>query len=551
MPYRELTMIDVKEVLRRWQAGHSARKIEKETGTDRKTVARYAKYAAELGLPRDRPLTDDDVHAVAQCVQARPLPSPSEEWQQLAERKEKIEAWLQRDRPLRLTKIHRLLEREGVSASYPTLRRFAITELGWHQKEGTVRIEDGEPAQEAQVDFGCMGLIIDAETQHRVKLWVLLVTLVYSRYMFVWPTLRQTTAAVCEGLDRAWWFFGGVVHVLIPDNTKAIIQEPDALSPKLTEAFGDYAQARNLFVDPARVRAPKDKARVENQVPYVREDWFDGEEFTSLKDARESAEQWCRDIAGARIHGTTRKVPREVYEAIEKPLMQPAPTQLHDVAQFADPTVHPDYHIQVFGGLYSVPERFKGKQVHVRADRVLVRIYLGTELIKVHPRQLPGGRSTDPKDYPDSKAIYALRNVDALIAKAKERGAHIGTYAERILGGPLPWSRMRQAYSLLRLCDKYGSGRVEAVCQSALAFDVIDVKRITKMLKTPQYNQSAVPDKQRKVVQLTLPRFARDSAHFETVGARQPDPCLCCDDTECSCAVTTNKESSICKKGES
>jgi hypothetical protein len=214
--------------------------------------------------------------------------------------------------------------------------------------------------------------------------------------------------------------------------------------------------------------------------------------------------------------------------------------------------VHPDYHIQVFGSLYSVPERFKGKQVHVRADRVLVRIYLGTELIKVHLRQLPGGRSTDPKDYPDSKSIYALRNVDALIAKAKERGAHIGTYAERILGGPLPWSRMRQAYALLRLCDKYGSGRVEAVCQSALAFDVIDVKRITKMIKTPQYNQSAVPDKQRKVVQLTLPRFARDSSHFETTRALHPEPCpCCCDGTECSCAVTTNKESSMCKKGES
>ena len=74
MPYRELTMIDVKEVLRRWQADHSARKIAEETGTDRKTVARYTGYAEQLELPRDRPLTEAEVHEVAQCVQARALP---------------------------------------------------------------------------------------------------------------------------------------------------------------------------------------------------------------------------------------------------------------------------------------------------------------------------------------------------------------------------------------------------------------------------------------------------------------------------------------------
>jgi hypothetical protein len=101
----------------------------------------------------------------------------------------------------------------------------------------------------------------------------------------------------------------------------------------------------------------------------------------------------------------------------------------------------------------------------------------------MHPRQAAGGRSTDPSDYPSGKADYALRSVDALLAKAKDKGHHVGVYAERLLGGPLPWARMRAAYALLRLCDKFGDGRVEAVCQSALAFDVIDVARITRMLK--------------------------------------------------------------------
>jgi hypothetical protein len=143
-----------------------------------------------------------------------------------------------------------------------------------------------------------------------------------------------------------------------------------------------------------------------------------------------------------------------------------------------------------------------------------VKIYFGTELIKMHPRKPAGGRSTDTSDYPAGKATYALRSVDALIAKARERGAHVGTFAERLLGGPLPWTRMRQAYALLRLCDKYGEGRVEAVCQSALAFDVVDVVRVTRMLKTA--SKPATKNADHKVVQLTLPRFARPEEHFET-----------------------------------
>jgi len=106
--------------------------------------------------------------------------------------------------------------------------------------------------------------------------------------------------------------------------------------------------------------------------------------------------------------------------------------------------------------------------------------------------------------------------VDGLVAKAKDKGLHVGIYAERLLGGPLPCTRMRQAYALLRLCEKYGDGRVEAVCQSALAFDAVDVERITRMLKRATKPASPEHVGDNKVVQLPLPRFARPEQHFET-----------------------------------
>ncbi len=250
-------------------------------------------------------------------------------------------------------------------------------------------------------------------------------------------------------------------------------------------------------------------------MPFVRESWFDGETFASLEDARASALTWCRDVAGTRVHGTTRKIPCEVFEAIERPAMRAAPDAIYDVPLYFDSAkVHPDHHVQIANALYSVPHRFLRKHVRVRADRKVVKIFFGTALIKIHERQPPGGRATDPADYPAEKSVYALRDVDTLRKRARERGTHVGIYAERLLDGPLPWTRMRQAYALLALCEKFGDGRVEAICQSALAFDVVSVARIAKMVKTAA--KPPEPDLAGKIVQLPLPRFVRPSDQFET-----------------------------------
>lgn len=516
MAFREIRMVDVKEILRRWQSGQAQREIARGTGVDRKTVQRYVEQAVAAGVASDQSLSDEVVHVVAYGVRSRAAPEVSAPWQALLPHRMQIEAWLKQSRPLRLTKVHTLLERQGVTCSYATLRRFAMAELGWHGVEPTVRVDDPPPAVEAQVDFGQMGFLVDAETEKRRMLWALIITLCFSRYMFVWPLFRQTTAAVCEGLDEAWKFFGGMTKTIVPDNTRAMIFAADPLTPMLVAAFTDYAQARGLFVDPARVRRPKDKARVENQVPYVRENWFAGEKFTGLDDARRSARHWSSETAGRRIHGTTKRVPREVFEAEERPEMLPAPTEAFDVPVWTDAVVHTDHHIQVLSALYSVPTRFLRKQVRVRADSQVVRIYLGTELIKTHVRMPPGGRATDPSDYPQGKSVYALRDINALENKAKELGHHIGLYAARLLSGPLPWARMRQVYALLGLCEKHGAGRVESLCQSALAFDVLDVGRLKKMLQSAP-RPADLDGSPGKVVPLHPPRFARPAEQFRTV----------------------------------
>ena len=192
-------MIDVKEVLRRWAAGQSARQMAREGVVSRGTASRYIEAPISLGLSTSDELTDDRVRAVAHCVQARPLPAVSDPRQLLQTRRIQIEKWLKQDEPLTLVRVRELLARDGTDVSYATLRRWAQATLGVGSRSPTVRVDDPPAGEEAQVDFGFMGYVNGAHGKRR-KLHVLIITLPMSRYEFVWPTFLQTTENVTVGI---------------------------------------------------------------------------------------------------------------------------------------------------------------------------------------------------------------------------------------------------------------------------------------------------------------------------------------------------------------
>jgi hypothetical protein len=153
----------------------------------------------------------------------------------------------------------------------------------------------------------------------------LIFTAVVSRHMFVWLTYSQTLAAVITGCEAAWAFFGGVFKVLIPDNLKAVVTDPDAVNPRLSTGWLDYAQHAGFGTDPARVRRPQDKPRVERVVQYVRGNFWAGESFTDLADAQARVIVWCSERAGMRIHGTTATRPVEMFAQVESRFLLPVP----------------------------------------------------------------------------------------------------------------------------------------------------------------------------------------------------------------------------------
>jgi len=519
MAFREVPVFEVREVLRLWLRGEGLRSVERLAGVDRKTVRRYVAAAEELGLVRDGgegQLCDEFIGSVVEAVRPHRSDGHGEAWRLLVARHDRIEAWLKKD-GLTVVKVGELLCREGVKVPERTLHRYAdeVCDVGRGRRGTTVRVDDGEPGDELQVDFGKMGRVFDPEVGRLRDCHALIFTPVVSRYSFVWLTHRQTTGDVIAGFEAAWVFYGGVFKTVIPDNMKTVVDKANPLEPRLNQAFVEYAQARGFVVDPARVRSPQDKPRVERTVPFVRQSFFAGESFIDLADAQRRVEQWCRVRAGMRVHGTIQARPAEVFGVEEAPVLSPAPTGLYDVPIYANAKVHRDHHIEVAKALYSIPGNLIGQQVDVRADRALVRVYARGQLVKVHPRQAPGGRVTDPDDLPAERTAYALRDLDKLHRIAIGHGPAIGTFAAALLDHPLPWTKMRQVYALLGLVKKWGPDRVNTACASALEHEAINVGLIGRMLERATENtDTATPMPPAPAGEVITPRFARDPGHF-------------------------------------
>jgi transposase len=525
MAFREVRVFEVREVLRLWLAGEGFRSVERLSQVDRKTVRRYVEAALALGLDRDddrgvEQLDDVFVGMVVEAVRPHRSDGHGEGWRLLAADHDQVTAWVDDD--LTAVKIHELLERRGVVVPLRTVQRYVLEVCGRRRGRGpTVRIADGEPGDELEVDFGRMGFIVDPASGRRRRVWALIFTACYSRHCFVWLSFRQTTQVVIDGFEAAWEFFGGVFATVIPDNMSAIVDDADALEPRLNQAFVEYAQARGFHIDPARVRRPQDKPRVERVVPFVRGSFFAGETFVDLADAQRRVEGWCRERAGMRIHGTTQCRPIEVFTVEEQPRLLPAPTGRYDLPIYTTAKVHRDHHIEVAKALYSIPGNLIGTRVDVRADRGLVRIFQRGQLVKVHPRQTPGGRSTDPADLPTHTSVYAMRDLDRLRRMAAAHGEAIGVYATALLDIPLPWTKMRQVYSLLGLVKRWGAERVEAACRRALEAEAINVNLIGRMLERGTENTAIQPALPGTVI---TGRFARDPQHFAVAASNRPHP---------------------------
>jgi transposase len=534
MAFREVTMLEVKEVLRRWLAGEPKKEIARSVGLSRNTVRAYVKAGVQCGLVGQLVVTDEHLTAVMVFLRGGRLePLRGEAWAACESQRAFIKTKL--DEGLLLTKVGRLMRRQGIDVPYSTLHRFAVKELGFGDKAPTIPVADCAPGAEVQLDTGWMTLLESDVLGRRRRFRAWIFTSVYSRHRFVYPCFEETTKSAIEACEAAWAFFGGVFHVVIPDNTKAIVSRADPLDPLITPAFLEYSQSRNFAVDPTRSRSPRDKARVERSVQPTREDCFRGERLRTLDDCHRRARVWCLEEYGMRRHTRTLRLPLEAFEADEKALLRPAPTETYDVPLYSDPKVGLDQHAMVAKALYSLAFEYRRKVLRARADRTTVRFYARGQLVEMHARQPPGGRSTKPEHFPPEKLAYAQRDAGFLVRQAEAQGPNVHRFAQVLLESPQPWLRMRQCFGLLGLCRRFTPARVDEACALALAVGMHEYARLKRMVALgvttapptvpPPISSNVVPLSRflRPAAQYALPLASREPAATPTQGDERDD----------------------------
>jgi transposase len=534
MAYREVAMWEILQVLRRLGRRESKSAIAREMGHSRSTVRRYEAVAKALGwTPGSTTTGPDEELAAGVARRINPVTDrvAGEAEAVLLPHSEQIRRWLtpavhagvHERRGLRLTKIRELLGRQGVHVPYSSLHRFAIKHCGFAgRRRVTVRMTEPPPGELAEIDFGRLGPVSDPLSGRRRVAWALIVVLPHSRHQYVHVTFSQKLPHLIDGLEDAWAFFGGVPRRVVLDNMRTAVTKADRYDPILQRTFDEYAAYRGFVIDPAPVRDPTCKPHVERGVPYFRDSCFKGENWRGLEEVQAAAIKWCLGTAGTRTHGTTRERPLAVFENAERETLLPLEKERFDPPRWAECKVHPDHHISLGRALYSVPTRYIGRSVWVRSDTRLVRIYADHTLLKTHPRQAPGGRSTDYDDYPEHLTSYTLRDPQRLIHQAKSHGVHLGGFTEELLGGTFPWARLRQAQRLLRLGEKYGWPRLDTACRRALDFELINVKRVEAIILQHLDQENPVTRAAVKVIPIQLPlqlqqlqaRFARPAASF-------------------------------------
>ena len=479
MARRPIPMIELDELLYRWQQGHTISQLSRSLGQSRQTVRKYLRLAEEHGLtPDDNEAKRTQILASIRAARGKSSLPSSLSHRRLEPYQEQIRAWL--DEPdMTIKQVWRLLREHGVKLSYPSVKRYVHSTVAPVTPRVTVRLET-PPGQQAQVDFGSARIRFGERVR---QLWVFVMTLSFSRHRFVRFVEKQDTANWIDCHVRAFEFFGGVPKTVLLDNLKAGVVRPDLYDPTINRAYAELERHYGFVADPAKVATPEHKGKVERQVPVVRQQLVAGRRYGDLTDLNQRALLWCREQVGREIHGTTCEAPMARFEQQEQATLLPLAAQPFDPPTWAEATVHPDHHLVFERSYYSLPTRFVGKTVWLKATRRLVEIFCEDVLVKTHPRATRRGSwMTDQNDYPEAAKAFLFTHPVYCRKKAAELGPHV----ERMVGEILADNairNLRKAQGVLRLADKYGPKRLDEACDYLLHFGATELRRLTHVLE--------------------------------------------------------------------
>lgn len=477
MAGRRIDVLDVRELIRRVRLGDGVRRIARDMGVSRKTVAKYEKWASEQGLLAG-PLVDSGP-LKQRLDETRPVAPPPRGAFKAQRYREQIQAL--RDKGVEARAIYeRLKEDRDFAGSYSAVWRF-VRSLEPATPEGFTRVET-PPGDEAQVDFGYAGLMYDPATGVTRRAWAFVMTLSFSRHQHAVFVFDQEVGTWLRCHREAFEWFGGVTKRVVLDNLKAGIIRHALHDALVQRAYREFAEHYGFLISPCRPRTPRHKGKVEKGgVHYLKRNFLAGRSFADIHEANRKVLVWCLQTAGTRDHGTTRQQPLKRFDEAERPALLSLPQSPYELAVWKKAKLHADCHVVFEGSFYSAPHRLIGKSLWVRAAGS-VTIYHELDVVAVHPRSTRRGqRFTNNDHYPPAKVAGLMASPACCL----KRASAIGEATSQLIGRLLderPLDRLRTAQGILRLAEKFSARRLEAACSRALAYEEISYGAIKRIL---------------------------------------------------------------------
>jgi transposase len=508
------------QVIALGRLGWSLRRIQRDTGIRRETVASYLKaagiaYRPPRGWGRHPPakpanevITDSAPIKPAHEVSTGPAPAkPANEVitdfgaelttgaaaapepqpgcsptaSACAPYRDAIELGLSHGRNA-MAIWQELVDTHGFTASYQSVQRFVRKLHPGHSLEACAVIETA-PGEEAQVDYGTGPMVRDSLTgkYRRTRLFVM--TLGYSRKSVRLLVFRSSSQIWAELHEKAFRRLGGCTRVVVLDNLREGVLAPDIYDPTLNPLYQDVLQHYGAVPLPCRLADPDRKGKVEAGVGHAKKTPLKGLRFEGLEQAQTYLDHWEARWADTRIHGTTKRQVAVMF-AEERPLLLPLPVEPFRYYQYGKRTVHLDGCVEVDAAYYSAPPGWIGRRVPVQWDSRQVRLMNpdNGQLLREHFRQVRGRHRIKDEDRPKKTPPSTLE----LLCRAGKAGLQIGALC-RGMHTQHGETAVRRILGVLSLAKKYGAATVDDACAAALEMGVCEYHFVRRYLeRSPQ-----------------------------------------------------------------
>jgi transposase len=462
-----LKMADRRRILALLELGWSYRRIQRETGVRRETVARYdpKREPKPAKVPTGPRSNAAKVPAGSQ--------SACEPYRHIIE--QAVEKGLSAQRIWQDLK-----DEHHFSYGYDSVKRF-VRRLKRRRPE-VAAVMEHPPGEEAQVDFFQGPPTLDPDSGKWRRPWVFRMVLSCCGHSYEEPMWRQDKVSFMRAHENAFLDFGGVPRVVRLDNLKAGVARACLYDPDIAELYAAFARHWGFIPLPCRPRHPQEQGVVERGGDYLKDNALKARKFGSLEELDAFLKRWNRTVARVRIHGRTRKQVYTHFLEVEKPALKPLPAERFNFFEVGTRIVHPDGYVEVDYAYYAVPDRLLGEEVRVYWDERLVRIYHRGQCVGVYTKA-PAGTFTGRDEYrPAHKPARQQAYQEYLLAKAERIGSRALAWAKAAIE-----ERDVRAYRLLQgmisLTRKHPKERVDWACGLALENRLFRHKHLRRLVE--------------------------------------------------------------------